>query len=279
MNYRHAYHAGNFSDVFKHAVMALIVESLKNKDKPFCYIDTHAGIGQYDLMAIQAQKTGEYKAGIEALMADSTASAHPLLAPYLDVVKGMNSPETLRYYPGSPLLARKLMRHNDRMVACELHPEDAELLKSHFKGDRQVAIQHADGYRALKAALPPPERRGLVHIDPPYEDREEFVHLTRWLALTHQRWATGTYLIWYPIKDRRPLRRFYDELIGSGIRRILVAELNINPDNTPDALNGSGLLMINPPFELDKKIRTLQPLLGGVFNATGQHRCDWLVGE
>ncbi|MBI1362746.1 MAG: 23S rRNA (adenine(2030)-N(6))-methyltransferase RlmJ [Proteobacteria bacterium] len=277
MNYRHAFHAGNFSDVFKHAVMAVLIEHLKQKNSPFCYMDTHAGIGQYDLMAIQAQKTGEYKDGIAQLL--DAAEEVPALKPYLDAVRSLNTPDTLRYYPGSPKLARMLMRPTDRMVACELHPEDAQTLKSLFRGDRQVAIHHADGYKSLKAFLPPPERRGLVHIDPPYEDREEFVNLTRWLALTHKRWPTGMYLVWYPIKDRRPIKRFYEELVGSGMNRQLVCELNLNPDNTPDALNGSGLLIINPPFEADKKIRSILSTLEKVFDAKGKSRCEWLVGE
>lgn len=278
MNYRHAYHAGNFSDVFKHAVMVLLLEHLKQKATPFCYMDTHAGLGTYDLMAMQAQKTGEYKYGIEQLLEAEGANT-PELAPYLEAVRSFNPTGTLRYYPGSPRLAKTFMRPIDRMIACELHPEDAQTLKNHFKGDRQVAVHQTDGYKALKAFLPPPEKRGLVHIDPPYEDREEFINLTRWLALTHQRWPTGMYLVWYPIKDRRPITRFYEEMAGSGIKRVLVCELNLNPDNTPAALNGSGLLIINPPYEADRKIRSILNTLQDVFNARGSSRCDWLVGE
>lgn len=279
MNYRHAYHAGNFADVVKHAVLALILERLKAKDTPFCVIDTHAGIGRYDLLAEPAQKTGEYREGIVKAMAPPIT---PEMEPYLAVIRAMNRGRMdIRWYPGSPALAQALIRKNDRLLLYELHPEDARLLAQFFAGDRRVTVQHADGYGALKAVLPPVERRGLVLIDPPFEVKDEFARLMRGLRHAYRRWATGTYVIWYAIKDRAPIRAFHDALVASGLRRILVCELLRFPDDTPDRLNGAGLVIINAPWRLDDDLARLLPELLRRFGAgpRGHVRVDTLVGE
>ncbi|HEX6978823.1 MAG TPA: 23S rRNA (adenine(2030)-N(6))-methyltransferase RlmJ [Alphaproteobacteria bacterium] len=279
MNYRHAFHVGNFADVMKHATLALVLEHLKTKETPFCMLDTHAGTGRYDLWAEPAQKTGEYREGIMKVLG---APASPWLAPYLAVVRALNKGSTeIRWYPGSPGLALSLMRRQDRLVLCELHPEDARALEQHFAGERRARVYHADGYIALKALLPPKERRGVVLIDPPFEVTDEFARITRGLGHAHRRWATGIYLVWYPIKHRAPVRAFHDALIASGIRRILAAELLLRPDTDPERLNGSGLIVINPPWRLDQALAELLPDLLRRFGATrdGRTRVETLVPE
>lgn len=272
MNYRHAFHAGGFVDVMKHAVLALILERLKAKDAPFCVLDTHAGIGRYDLWSEPAQKTGEFRDGIVKALAPPTEA---LLEPYLAVIRRMNRGERdIRWYPGSPLLTQALIRPQDRLVLIELHPEDVRSLTREVARDARVRVHHEDGYTALKAFLPPQERRGLVLIDPPFELKDEFARIVRGLRQAHRRWATGTYMIWYPIKHRAPVRRFHDDLVASGIRRILAAELLLCPDDDPERLNGSGLVFVNPPWGLDDALRALLPSLLRRFGATKTGRTE-----
>lgn len=278
MNYRHAYHAGNFADVIKHATLALVVEHLKRKDAPFFTLDTHAGIGAYDLASIPAEKTGEWRQGILPVM---EAPGHPPeLEPYLEAVRALNGDGGLRWYPGSPALVRALLRPIDRMAAVELHPEDAEILRARFFGDRQVGIHHMDGYQALKALLPPAERRGMVLIDPPFEVRDEFDRIRKGLIQAQKRWPTGLYGIWYPIKGRAPIDRFYADLSMSGLPKTFAAELLVRPDDDPTRLNGCGLVLVNPPWKLDEALSNLLPWLAAVLApGTGGHRLDWLVPE
>jgi 23S rRNA (adenine2030-N6)-methyltransferase len=199
MNYRHAYHAGNFADVHKHAILALLLAHLRRKETPFHVLDTHAGIGRYDLFGAEAGKTGEYEDGIRKLM--TPPLDHPLLAPYLDRVRAENSGDVVHFYPGSPCLIRGSLRQGDRMTLVERHPEDAEILRGLFRRDSQVTLREEDAYQAMKACLPPTERRGLVLIDPPYEVKDEFQRLIKGLGEALKRWPTGIYAIWYPIKS------------------------------------------------------------------------------
>ena len=213
MNYRHIYHAGNFADVVKHATVALIVEHLKLKPAPFRVIDTHAGIGRYELAAIEAEKTGEWRDGIGRLLAEPLPSEiAAILAPYLAAVEeenlGREPGADPTAYPGSPLVARHLMRDNDQLVVNELHPDDNELLQQLFKRDRQTKVLGIDGWVALKSLLPPKERRGLVLIDPPFEEPGELTRLAQGLGEAARRFATGTFVLWYPIKDARPVHAF-----------------------------------------------------------------------
>lgn len=278
MNYRHAFHAGNFVDVMKHAALALVLEHLKAKEQPFCVLDTHAGIGRYDLWSEPAQRTGEYRDGILKVSRDPL----PDLAPYLNVVRAMNGGGPhVRWYPGSPGLAQALLRPQDRLVLCELHPEDAKTLAAAFADDARVQVQEADGYIALKALLPPKERRGCVLIDPPFEVTDEFERIVRGLGHAHRRWATGIYVIWYPIKHRGPVQVFHDALKAGGIRRILVAELLLRGDTDPDQLNGSGLAIVNPPWRLEESLSRLLPALLADFGAagSGRVRVETLVAE
>jgi 23S rRNA (adenine2030-N6)-methyltransferase len=278
MNYRHAFHAGNFADVMKHAAMALVIEHLKSKEAPFCVVDTHAGIGRYDLWSEPAQRTGEYRDGILKVVRDPP----PELEPFLAVVRAMNDGgRHVRWYPGSPGLAQALIRPQDRMALLELHPEDARTLADAFAYDGRIRVQQADGYIGLKALLPPKERRGLVLIDPPFEVADEFTRIVRGLGHAHRRWATGIMMVWYPIKHRGPVKAFHDALVESGIRKILAAELLLRPDTDPDRLNGSGLVIVNPPWQLDAALAQLLPALLEKFGAreTGRARVEALVPE
>ncbi len=285
MNYRHAYHAGNFADVVKHAVLALLVERLKTKDSAFCVLDTHAGIGRYDLRSGPAQKTGEFRSGILRLLERDSRSLPAELKPYLGAVRALNggaqfSAGALRWYPGSPRLVRSLMRRQDKLTLLELHPEDAASLTELFARDRQVTVRQADGYIGLKALLPPPERRGLVLIDPPFEKRDEFERLAKGLRQAYRRWATGQYLLWYPIKDRPPVEAFHAALKAASIPRILVIEFLLRPADDAERLNGCGLILVNPPWKADEVLSALLPALAGILtDGEGSTRVEWLVPE
>lgn len=278
MNYRHIYHAGNFADVMKHAVLALAVSHLRIKPAAFRFIDTHAGIGRYDLSADEAQRTGEYRDGIGRLF--GRPSPHPALAPYLDAVHALNPDGVLRVYPGSPLLVRHLLREQDRMTLAELHPHDAQTLKDLFARDRAVSVHHMDGYQALKAHLPPPEKRGLVLTDPPFESPGEFATMAAALARAHKRWPGGIYALWYPIKERPAVWRFHEALAEAGIPRILTAELTIHDEDTHLRLNGCGMVIVNPPWKLDETLAEVLPALQDRLAVTGGgSRVNWLVPE
>jgi len=256
VNYRHAYHAGNFADVVKHAALALVLEHLAAKDKPFAVLDTHAGIGRYDLAALEAEKTGEYRDGILKVL----DRPHAALAPYLRVVATLNAGRpSPRIYPGSPELIARLTRPQDRIQLVELHPEDAAALAEAYGDDTRVAVYGEDGYTALRALLPPQPRRGLVLIDPPFEVADEFARLARGLRQAHRRFATGIYMLWYPIKARAPVAAFHAELAQGDISRIVVAELLLRPDDDPEGLNGCGLVIVNPPWRFAE---TMTELLG-----------------
>ncbi len=278
MNYRHAFHAGNFADVMKHAILAMLIDHLRLKPAPFCVLDTHAGIGRYDLTSEMALRTGEYEGGIARLFGQ--APPHPALAPYLEAVAALNPDNALRWYPGSPRLARALLRPQDRLVLSELHPDDAFVLKREFAGDPQVAVHHMDAYLALKAHLPPKEKRGLVLIDSPFEKVDEFTLLANGLMQAHARWPTGIYAIWYPIKERPAVWRFEEALAGAGIPKILIAEVTIHREDTHRRLNGCGMAIINPPWKLDETLAEMLPVLHAILPGTGGgSRVSWLVPE
>lgn len=258
MNYLHSYHAGNFSDVIKHVCLIGLLEALMKKPTPFCYIDTHAGAGCYDLFSEFSNKTKEYEGGIEKVIQHE----HPpqLVKEYLRTIHLINSKLTeskiasLRYYPGSPMIARQLLRRADRIVACELHPEEYQSLKQNFTGDHQVDIHHMNGFHGLKAFLPPKERRGLILIDPPYEDPDEFSQIARTLPIALKRFEQGVFAIWYPIKEKIHVDRFHQALKKSIENQILAIELTLYPD-IPQHLNGCGLAIINPPWQFEEVIK------------------------
>ena len=287
MNYRHAYHAGNFADVLKHAVLAHIVAYLKRKPQPFRVIDTHAGTGVYDLGAEEAQKTGEWRDGIGRILADAPPSdVAEILAPYLEVVRNENGRdesgnEAIVRYPGSPLIARRLLRPDDKLVVNEAHPEDGARLKTLFNKDRAVKALALDGWMALKSLLPPPERRGVVLIDPPFEEAGEFHRLVEALTEAHRRFATGTVVVWYPIKDPRRVRAFHRDAAALSIPKLLVAELCVRPPLSEGSLAGTGLLILNPPFTLEAALKTLLPYLVRTLGQArdADSRLEWLTGE
>jgi 23S rRNA (adenine2030-N6)-methyltransferase len=281
MNYRHAFHAGSFADVFKHAVLPRILVHLRAKPAAFRVIDTHAGAGLYDLAGPEASRSPEWRAGVGRLFGNPIPdAARPLLAPYLDVVRDLNSGGRLAVYPGSPALARAWLRAGDRLVACELEPNAAAALKRNLGRERRIRVVAIDGWTALKAYVPPPERRGLVVIDPPFEDDNDFVRLSRGLEGAHRKWPGGIYLLWYPIKGRREPDALARVLARLGIAKILRAELCVAATPEDGPLGGCGLIIVNPPWtllgELSAMLPALQSILAG---EAGSHRLDWLAGE
>lgn len=278
MNYRHSYHAGSFADVFKHSILALIVEALKRKDAAFCVLDTHAGIGRYDLLGPDAGKTGEALAGVRRL----EGRVPPVEAgPYWGAVKSLNHGEgAIRWYPGSPRVVRHLLRPQDRLLLAELHPEDADALTAEFARDPQVQVRHLDGYAALRALLPPDERRGLVLIDPPFEDKGEFAAVLHGLKDAWRRWPSGTYAIWYPIKSLQAVNDFHRAIAGLAPGPTLAAQLLVHPATSDERLNGCGLVIVRPPWKLDEPLAHLLPFLHAVLRQSGGGTdMKWLVQE
>jgi 23S rRNA (adenine2030-N6)-methyltransferase len=282
VNYRHIYHAGNFADALKHAVLVALIEQLKHKQTPLCYLDSHAGAGLYDAQAPEAIQGNEFGNGVRPLLA--THSLPASLHTYLNLIRSFNAGanQPLQQYPGSPLIAASLLRPQDRLVLCDLQAAEVAQLRRLFARDDRVHIHCRDGYEALTALLPPKERRGLVLIDPPFEaQEEEYDLILRNLRAAWQRWPTGVYAIWYPIKLRQTIARFHRRLVDSGIPRMLVGELCLHPDDSALRLNGCGLILINPPWRFE---RSLTEILDSLLAHLGQGRyakrsVHWLAGE
>jgi 23S rRNA (adenine2030-N6)-methyltransferase len=282
MNYRHIYHAGNFADVLKHAVLARLIVYLQQKDKAFRVIDTHAGIGLYDLSSTEAQKTGEWQDGIGRLVsAELPADVASLLAPYLDAVRALNPEGGVELYPGSPKLTRMLMREQDRLSAMELHPEDCETLRDLFEGDYHVRVTELDGWLSLGAHMPPKEKRGIVLVDPPFEIEGEYERLVDGLVKAYRRFPGGTYCLWYPIKKGAPIKDFHDALKETEIPKMLCAELSVRSDRETTGLSGSGLIIVNPPYTLHDELNTILPVLKTLLaqDRFASTRNIWLRGE
>lgn len=279
MNYRHAFHAGNFADVLKHAVLARIIEYLKRKPGAFRVIDTHAGIGLYDLSGDEAQRTGEWHDGIGKLMqATLPDKAAALLSPYLDAVKALNPSGGIRFYPGSPLVTRSLLRNNDRLTAIELHPEDTLELKRHLAGDFQARVITLDGWLAMGAHMPPKEKRGLVLVDPPFEQKGEFGRLVDGLLKAYRRWPGGVYALWYPLKDRPQVEEFRQRLRETGIADILDIVLELRPASSEPKLDGCGMVVVNPPFVLEEEMAVLLPVFCKILGEDGaKAHATWLA--
>ncbi len=284
MNYRHAFHAGNFADVLKHATLALVIEHLRQKQAPFRMIDTHAGAGCYDLAASEALRTGEWQDGIGRLLGTSAPplpdQVAALLATYLDVVRSANEPGEIRHYPGSSMLALRLLRPDDRLIANELHPDDARALESALGHDARAKVMTIDGWQALKALLPPKERRGVILIDPPFEEVGELDRLVAGAAAACRRFATGIYLLWFPIKDTTVHRKFCNSLTASGFDKLLLAELRVRQVEPGEKLSATGLVIINPPYQLDEKLEVLLSFLADRLaqGPGASHRLTWLAG-
>ncbi len=278
MNYRHVYHAGNFADVIKHVILVALLERLGQKDKGFCYMDTHAGVGVYDLFSESAQKTAEYLSGVGRLL--EAADLGGPVARYLELVRSLNEGSELRQYPGSPELARLLLRPQDRAALFELHPADAAALKQRYRRSHQIAVHAADGYRAVRSLLPPPLGRGLMLVDPPFERDGEFERMLDLLLAAHKVWRGGVLAFWYPLKDDAATQGFHRRLIGSGVRKILRVEVEVRPRTAPPVLYGSGMAIVNPPWDLAAQLHQVLPPLAAVLaNGAGRARVDYLVPE
>jgi 23S rRNA (adenine2030-N6)-methyltransferase len=258
MNYRHAYHAGNFADCFKHALLVALLDSFSRKPAPYFVLDTHAGTGWYDLDAAEARRTAEADTGIRRLLQKSS----PVLSRYLGLV------EQLGLYPGSPTLIRAVVRESDRLACCELHPEDVAALKRRFCGDPHVEVHNRSGWEALGGLLPPGEKRGLVFIDPPFEAPDEFFALAEGLRRGHSRFGHGAFAAWYPIKQMAAVRGFHASLTALGIRDIVAVELRLRDTTNPDRLNGCGLVVINPPYQFDDQARSIT---AAILEGLGDH--------
>lgn len=286
MNYRHAFHAGNFADVLKHAVLARILVHLQEKPTAFRVIDTHAGAGRFDLSGEEATRTGEWKNGIARVQsAKPPAAIAALLAPYFAAIRGcrktQNSKNILASadYPGSPLIALHLMRPQDRLIACEIEPTVAGILLRNVGADGRAKVIEIDGYVALNAYVPPPERRGVVIVDPPFERPDEFSGLLDATAKAWRKWPTGIYMLWYPRKDRRLVAAFARELASAVTRKVLRVELDTGAAS--DGLTAAGLFIINPPWRLAEELAALLDWLSPVLaQGPGSTHClDWVCEE
>ncbi|MEC6816798.1 23S rRNA (adenine(2030)-N(6))-methyltransferase RlmJ [Photobacterium toruni] len=278
LSYRHSFHAGNHADVVKHIVQSLILDALKQKDKPFVYHDTHSGVGRYDLQDERSEKTGEFKQGIARIWSRDDIPTE--IATYIDAIKALNNSDELRYYPGSPKVARAQIRDQDRMVLTELHPSDFPLLLQEFRGDRQVKMYQEDAFARLKASLPPKERRGVVLIDPPYELKHEYQDVVKAIKQSYQRWATGTYAIWYPVVYRETIDNMLQGLKDLNIRNILQIELGVEPDTEERGMTASGMIVINPPWKLASQMEQILPWLQHAIAPNhGHYKIEWVVPE
>lgn len=277
--YRHLFHAGNFADVFKHALLVRLVLALARKDKPFLYLETHAGLGSYDLAHAWAQKNREFDAGIGRVWQREDAPA--VLLPYLALVRAANPGGTLRTYPGSPGLVRSLRRAGDRMVLIELNPDDARALARSFAGERGVQIECGDGFGGLKAHVPPLERRALALVDPAYDAPRELERVVGAVADAHRRFATGVYAVWYPLVPFAAARLARD-LVATGLRRMLRVEISVRPaHDAATALAGCGMVVVNPPFGFAEEAAEAARWLASALaqGDAGTSRIDWLVPE
>jgi 23S rRNA (adenine2030-N6)-methyltransferase len=283
MNYRHAYHAGNFADVLKHVVLMMLVGHLKKKPAPFFYLDTHAGGGTYDLSLGESQRSGEYRKGIGRLLEFPEAALAPELQEYVRLVRDCAGPgrSAITAYPGSPTIVARLRRPNDRMVLAETHAKEAQSLRNVLGRQKLLSILESDGYAAVKAHLPPRENRGLVLMDPPFESDLEFDNVLEALETGYERWPTGTFCIWYPLTERAAPLRFRHNIEKSGIRKALDCTLSVMPPDSPVGMRGSGMVIVNPPWLLDERLSELLPDLHRLLvpEGTGETTVEWWAGE
>ncbi|MBM6592768.1 23S rRNA (adenine(2030)-N(6))-methyltransferase RlmJ [Microvirga pudoricolor] len=276
MNYRHAFHAGNFADVMKHALLVRVLLYLQRKDTPIRVIDTHAGLGLYDLAGDEAGRTGEWVGGIGRLNKTFDPAVENLLEPYRRLIAEVRARYGDKAYPGSPAIVRELLRRQDRGVFVELHPRDNAVLAERFNAVSNLKVMHLDGWTALHALIPPKEKRGLVLIDPPYEEPDELERLGGEILAAIRKWPTGVYLGWYPIKDTKPVELLYRRLRAECPRPGLRLELLVDDPREPNRLNGSGLLVVNPPWALKPEAEILLPALAERLSRSGYgaFRCE-----
>ena len=278
VNYQHAYHAGCIGDVFKHIVMIQLLKALQIKSNPLCYIDTHAGAAQYNLLDNPSQKTGEYKEGIARLWPDIAVKS-AAINDYLEVIKVLNPDNTLNFYPGSGSIAQHYLRENDEAILCELQEAVYEPLRYHFYHDKRIHVHQREGYQALADLLPPTIKRGVVLIDPPYEAPEEYQQIIASLKKAQQRWPQGVYAVWFPIKQYDLVREFYHSLQKMHVDKVLVAECWVRQDKMAKRLNGSGMAIINPPWQFDQVLNKFLPELAELLKIAklGKVSVNWLL--
>jgi 23S rRNA (adenine2030-N6)-methyltransferase len=261
MNYRHAFHAGNFADVFKHILLARMITYMQRKDKAFRVYDTHSGLGIYDLASIEAEKTGEWIDGVDKVMkAKPPKEVGRLLSEWESAVEAAGEQK----YPGSPFVARHLLRKQDRLALYELHPEDQEVLAENFAGDFQTRVNHLDGWLVPNSHIPPKEARGIMLIDPPFEDGHDFDRMIDALEKARKRWAGGTIALWYPVKKRDHTDEWLGTLKSLQFPKLLNAEIYIREPRSASMLNGCGMVIANPPFTLANELHILLPWLAEV---------------
>lgn len=282
MKYRHACHAGNFADVVKHVALVAVLARLTEKDRPLFYLDTHAGRARYDLGS--RDSAAEAARGILKLAAAEPKGMPAPIRRYLELVRRFDPANegALKFYPGSPLLAAAMLRPDDHAALCDILPGEAQLLAREFHGDRRFGVHCRDGFEALAALLPPKEKRGLVLIDPPYEEQlTDLERVADALVSTAGRWPLGVLAAWYPIKLAAPIGRFHRRLVDAGLKRLLAVELCVHPDDSRAGLNGSGILLVNPPWKVDSDLRAALPALHAILApaGAGRWRVDWLAGE
>jgi 23S rRNA (adenine2030-N6)-methyltransferase len=290
MNYQHAFHAGNFADVHKHVVLTRILHHLRQKASAFRVVDTHAGAGHYNLFGPEALRAQEWRSGVGRVFDAIRTTTYrqkvaqaddpqTLLAPYLDIVAALNPGGELRNYPGSPLIALSLMRRQDRLIACECEPRTAASLKTALQGEPRAKILTIDGWMALNANVPPKERRGVVVVDPPYEETADFTRLSAAFAEAHRKWPTGIYLFWYPIKERDAPDALARRFRKLDVPKILRCEIMLSEPRADIGLVGSGLIVVNPPFVLERELQALLPALRNLLLPDATWRLDWLARE
>jgi 23S rRNA (adenine2030-N6)-methyltransferase len=279
LSYRHSFHAGNFADVLKHIILIHSLDYLRKKDKPFCCIDTHAGPGKYELDGEYALKNREFDTGIGKLWQRNDLPE--CVARYVSLIKGFNGPDKLTRYPGSPLIAKQLLRDKDRLCLFELHNTEIKSLSALADKDKRINVFHADGLKASLKLLPPFERRGLVLIDPSYELKSDYPQVVETLIAMHKRFATGTYVLWYPVVDRNRNQELERAIQASGIRNVQLFELGIRADSDEHGMTASGMIVINPPWTLSAEMTQVLPWLADVLGNDGQgfYRIQTLAAE
>lgn len=277
LSYRHAFHAGNFADVLKHSVLTLVLEYITRKDKGFTYIDTHSGAGMYQLADEYAQKTGEYKNGIEKLI--SQKDLPEALVPYIELISALNTDE-LSYYPGSPGIAKQFTRRQDSAHLFELHPTDIQHLSAYCQRWNKSHVKQEDGYKGLLGLLPPPSRRAVVLMDPPYELKEDYPKAVKTLIKAYRKFATGTYILWYPVVKRELITQMQQSFISSDVKNILQVEFCLAPDTEEYGMTGTGLFIINPPWQLKQQLSEILPYLQKELgNTTSSFSLEQLIDE
>lgn len=279
LSYRHIYHAGNHADILKHITMSQICRHFIKKDSPFFYLDTHAGIGQYELNSEQAQKNKEYHSGISRLFSESAVPE--AVEGLLEIVRDMNPTDQLEYYPGSPKVVDYYTRQKDKLHLCELHPNDYPLLAALFPLKRKANVVKENGFAAVKAMLPPPQKRGFVLMDPPYEVKKDYQFVVKSLEEGYKRFPQGTFAIWYPVLGRQQADHLLKSVKATNIRNILLLELNVRDTEKERGMAGSGMIIVNPPWTLEQDAREFMPFLSKTLaeDQEANYQITWITPE